>query len=62
MDKDKRITRQGVKGIIDMVFDVFESEQKGLPNTYDFYQAILNWIEYEKTPNKEMLNEEKDTP
>lgn len=49
MEREKRITRVYITGIIQQVFDIYEKENE-LPNTYEFYKAIFNWIEYEKCP------------
>lgn len=60
MEREKRITRVHITGIIQQVFDVYEKENE-LPNTYEFYKAIFNWIEYGKCHNKENLINEKET-
>lgn len=58
---EHKMNRQMIIGIVNMVFDLFEQEDK-VPNTYDFYKAIFNWVEYGKCPNKQNLIDEAISP
>jgi hypothetical protein len=61
MEKDKRITRQMIKGIVEMVFNIAEPN---VPTYSDFATAINTWMHDGLTPTNESLgydNKEKDT-